>query len=331
MRLIQFEPTDGARAVGVVDGNSILTLNGTTTVRQLALDAIVAGRSLTEEVKVRGTGKAHDYDALMAEGRVLPPLDHEDPAHTVIAGTGLTHTGSAAARSQMHAKIAGAEAELNDSMRIFKWGVEGGKPAAGQAGVQPEWFYKGDGSIVSRPGQPLPMPDFAEDSGEEPEVVGLYVIAPDGTPWRVGFAVGNETTDHVTEKKNYLYLAHAKLRFCAYGPELFIGDLPPNLVGQVRILRDGETLWEKSFPTGEDNMCHSLANLEYHHFKYDQFLRPGDVHVQFMGTSVASFGDGIKTQVGDVFEISIPEFGRPLSNAISLVPSRNGLKPIKSL
>ncbi|MFN4209720.1 MAG: AraD1 family protein [Devosia sp.] len=331
MRLIQFEPTDGARAVGVVDGNSILTLNGTTTVRQLALDAIVAGRSLTEEVKVRGTGKAHDYDALMAEGRVLPPLDHEDPAHTVIAGTGLTHTGSAAARSQMHAKIAGAEAELNDSMRIFKWGVEGGKPAAGQAGVQPEWFYKGDGSIVSRPGQPLPMPDFAEDSGEEPEVVGLYVIAPDGTPWRVGFAVGNETTDHVTEKKNYLYLAHAKLRFCAYGPELFIGDLPPNLVGQVRILRDGATLWEKSFPTGEDNMCHSLANLEYHHFKYDQFLRPGDVHVQFMGTSVASFGDGIKTQVGDVFEISIPEFGRPLSNAISLVPSRNGLKPIKSL
>jgi hypothetical protein len=331
MRLIQFEPTDGARAVGVVDGNSILTLNGTTTVRQLALDAIVAGRSLTEEVKVRGTGKAHDYDALMAEGRVLPPLDHEDPAHTVIAGTGLTHTGSAAARSQMHAKIAGAEAELNDSMRIFKWGVEGGKPAAGQAGVQPEWFYKGDGSIVSRPGQPLPMPDFAEDSGEEPEVVGLYVIAPDGTPWRVGFAVGNETTDHVTEKKNYLYLAHAKLRFCAYGPELFIGDLPPNLVGQVRILRDGATLWEKSFPTGEDNMCHSLANLEYHHFKYDQFLRPGDVHVQFMGTSFASFGDGIKTQVGDVFEISIPEFGRPLSNAISLVPSRNGLKPIKSL
>ncbi|WIJ24523.1 hypothetical protein [Devosia sp. RR2S18] len=177
----------------------------------------------------------------------------------------------------------------------------------------------------------LPMPDFAEGSGEEPEVVGLYVIAPDGTPWRVGFAVGNETTDHVTEKKNYLYLAHAKLRFCAYGPELFIGDLPSNLVGNVRILRDGETLWEKSFPTGEDNMCHSLANLEYHHFKYDQFLRPGDVHVQFMGTSVASFGDGIKTQVGDVFEISIPEFGRPLSNAISLVPSKNGLNPIKSL
>ena len=27
-------------------------------------------------------------------------------------------------------------------------GLEGGKPAAGQVGAQPEWFYKGDGSIL---------------------------------------------------------------------------------------------------------------------------------------------------------------------------------------
>ena len=110
-----------------------------------------------------------------------------------------------------------------------------------------------------------------------------------------------------------------------------VGDLPGNLVGYVRILRDGKTLWEKPFPTGEENMCHSLANLEYHHFKYDQFLRPGDVHVQFMGTSVASFGDGIRTQDGDVFEISIPEFGKPLINAIKRVQSKNGLTPVKAL
>ncbi|KKB09125.1 AraD1 family protein [Devosia chinhatensis] len=331
MRLIQFERKDGTRAVGVVDGDTIQVVQNTETVRRLALDAIAAGRSLTDEVASRGTSGTEDYDTLLADGRVLPPLDHEDPAHCVIAGTGLTHIGSAAARGQMHAKIAGAEADLNDSMRMFKWGVEGGKPEDGKAGVQPEWFYKGDGSIVARPGQGLPMPDFAEDSGEEPEVVGLYVIADDGTPWRVGFAVGNETTDHVTEKKNYLYLAHAKLRFCAYGPELFVGDLPSDLTGHARIIRNGETVWEKSFPTGEDNMCHSLANLEYHHFKYDQFLRPGDVHVQFMGTSVASFGDGIKTEVGDVFEIGIPEFGRPLSNTIVMVPSRQGLKKINAL
>ena len=231
----------------------------------------------------------------------------------------------------MHEKIGGDENALNDSMRVFKWGVEGGKPPAGQAGVQPEWFYKGDGDIVVRPGETLPVPEFADDEGEEPEVVALYVIGADGSPYRVGFAVGNEATDHVNEKKTYLYLAHAKLRHCSYGPELFIGDLPNNLVGHARILRKGEVLWEKSFPTGEDNMCHSLANLEYHHFKYNQFLRPGDVHVQFLGTSVASFGDGIVTEEGDVFEISIPEFGKPLINAIKRVPSRQGLKPVKAL
>ncbi len=331
MRLIQFEPTDGMRAVGIVEGDTIRTVQGARSVREMALEAIAAGRSLSQEVEARGLGEAHDYAALIAARRVLPPLDHDDPAHCVVAGTGLTHIGSAAARSQMHAKIAGDENTLTDSMRIFKWGVEGGKPAPGTAGVQPEWFYKGDGSIVVRPWGDLPVPDFAEDEGEEPEVVGLYVISPDGQPHRVGFAVGNEATDHVTEKKNYLYLAHSKLRFCAYGPELFVGDLPGNLVGHARILRDGETIWEKPFPTGEDNMCHSLANLEYHHFKYDQFLRPGDVHVQFMGTSVASFGDGIRTQDGDVFEIGIPEFGRPLVNAIKRVVSKNGLKPVKAL
>lgn len=331
MRLIQFEPADGLRAVGIVEGDKVLTVKGTPSTRALALDAIAAGRTLAQEIAARGTGEAHDYEALIAANRVLPPLDHDDPAHCVVAGTGLTHIGSAAARSQMHEKIAGDEATLTDSMRVFKWGVEGGKPEPGKAGVQPEWFYKGDGSIIVRPGAPFPVPDFAEDEGEEPEVVGLYVIGQDGKPYRLGFAIGNEATDHVTEKKNYLYLAHSKLRFCAYGPELYVGDLPRNLMGHVRILRDGKTLWEKPFPTGEDNMCHSLANLEYHHFKYDQFLRPGDVHVQFMGTSVASFGDGIKTQDGDVFEISIPEFGKPLINAIKRVQSRNGLTPIKAL
>ena len=50
-----------------------------------------------------------------------------------------------------------------------------------------------------------------------------------------------------------------------------------HLDGISRIRRDGQVIWEKAFLSGEDNMCHSLDNLEYHHFKYAQFLRPGDV------------------------------------------------------
>lgn len=253
-------------------------------------------------------------------GECSRPLDHPDPAHCVIAGTGLTHIGSAASRSKMHtAASTGDEAEMNDSMRMFKWGLDGGKPANGQPGVQPEWFYKGDGTSVVRPGAALPVPEFADDEGEEPEIVGLYVIGDDGKPYRLGFAIGNEATDHVMEKKNYLYLAHSKLRASAFGPELRVGDLPSHIEGVVRIRRAGEVIWEKPFPTGEDNMSHSIANLEYHHFKYAQFLRPGDVHVQFLGTSVASFGDGVKTQDGDVFEIEIPEFGAPLINGTERV------------
>ena len=140
----------------------------------------------------------------------------------LVTGTGLSHLGSAEGRDKMHKDLAEAST-LTDSMRMFKLGLEGGKPGAGQEGVQPEWFYKGDGSVVAAPGKPLESPSFALDGGEEPEIVGLYLIGPDGTPWRIGFALGNEFSDHVTEKQNYLYLAHSKLRMCSLGPELLLG------------------------------------------------------------------------------------------------------------
>jgi len=318
MRLVQFEVNNGERRVGVVDGAQVREVQGAASVRELALAAIKAGVSLAQQVEGLGLGAGHDYAELLAELRILPPLDHPDPAHMLISGTGLTHLGSASARDKMHQQN-NDEATLTDTMRIFKWGVEGGKPAAGQAGVQPEWFYKGDGSIVVRPGAAFPLPPFAEDAGEEPEIGGLYVIGHDRKPYRVGFAVGNEFSDHVMERKNYLYLAHSKLRSCSFGPELRVGELPQHLAGSSRIIRNGEVLWEHEFLSGEANMCHSLENLEYHHFKYSQFLRPGDVHIHFFGTATLSFGDGIRTQPGDRFEISQAEFGAPLVNGIQPV------------
>ncbi|WP_029534143.1 AraD1 family protein [Pseudomonas asplenii] len=318
MRLVQFELSNGERRVGVVEDGQVREVQSAHTVRELALAAIEAGVDLRRQVESLGLGVSHDYTTLLAELRVLPPLDHPDPAHMLVTGTGLTHLGSAAARDKMHQQ-AGDESAMTDSLRIFKWGVDGGKPASGQAGVQPEWFYKGDGSIVVRPGQPFAVPAFAEDAGEEPEIGGLYVIGHDGKPYRLGFAVGNEFSDHVMERKNYLYLAHSKLRNCSYGPELRVGELPQHLVGSSRILRDGKVVWQGEFLSGEANMCHSLENLEYHHFKYSQFLRPGDVHIHFFGTATLSFAEGVRTQPGDVFEISQAEFGAPLINGIAVV------------
>jgi hypothetical protein len=75
-------------------------------------------------------------------------------------------------------------------------------------------------------------------------------------------------------------------------------------------------IWEKEFLTGEENMCHSLDNLEYHHFKYNQFLRPGDIHIHFFGSATLSFADGVQTRQGDEFEIEAGEFGMPLINSV---------------
>ena len=274
------------------------------------LDAFASGLAATPSIP---------YAALLKERRVLAPLTHADPARCLVSGTGLTHYGSATTRDQMHKKLA-AET-LSDSMQMFKWGVEGGRPAEGTGpGAQPEWFYKGDGDCVVACGQALPSPSFALDGGEEPEIVGLYLIAADGTPQRLGFAIGNEFSDHVTERKNYLYLAHSKLRCCAIGPELRTGAPPAHMEGASRIRRGGQIVWERPFVTGEANMCHSLANLEYHHFKYPAHRRPGDVHLHFFGTATVSFVDNIKVQAGDEFEIDLPALGAPLVNPLAIEP-----------
>jgi hypothetical protein len=206
-------------------------------------------------------------------------------------------------------------------MKMFKLGLDGGKPAGGGAGVQPEWFYKGDGSAVVAPGAALALPAFALDGGDEAEVVGLYVIASDGTPCRLGYALGNEFSDHAMERQNYLYLAHSKLRQCSFGPELRLGELQADVRGTVRVRRGNEVLWQREFLSGEANMSHSLDNLERHHFKYPGFRRPGDAHVHFFGASSISTADGIETKAGDVFEIESEEFGRPLVNPLAPSPA----------
>jgi hypothetical protein len=318
LRLAQLRSPGGSRIVVATRDGASRIVGGTDSVRELALAAVAAGRTLAEEIAARGEGDTVDLAAALAQGRVLSPIDHPDTSHLLVTGTGLTHLGSAEGRDKMHKDLADPS-KLTDSMRMFRMGLEGGRPAPGEEGVQPEWFYKGDGATIVAPGAPLPSPSFALDAGEEPEIAGLYVIGEDGTPWRVGFALGNEFSDHVTERQNYLYLAHSKLRASSIGPELLVGDLPRDVRGQSRIRRNGAVVWEKPFLTGEENMSHTLANLEGHHFKYALFRKPGDVHVHYFGTATLSVSDGFKTERGDVFEIEAQPFGLPLTNPIGSV------------
>ncbi len=293
-------------------GDSARLVPGFASTYELAKSAVEAGISLAAAIERRGAGDAVDLAALAAGGRLDCPVRHPDPAHMFLTGTGLTHTGSASARDSMHADTTG----MSDSMKMFRMGIEGGKPKPGEQGVQPEWFYKGTGVNAIAPGEALVSPSFALDGGEEPEIAGFYLIGEDGTAFRIGFSLANEFSDHVTEKINYLYLAHSKLRPASFGPELLVGELPDHVTGASRILRDDKVIWEKPFLSGEGNMSHTIANLEYHHFKYDLFRQPGDLHVHMFGTATLSFADGIKTQDGDVFEVSATQFGLALSNPL---------------
>ena len=320
MNLMQFLDENGQRAVGLVEDKEVRVIAGPVSVYDIALAALTAGKTLSETIATTSLGQAQSRDVILAEGRGLAPIDHPDPAHLYVTGTGLTHLGSASTRDAMHKanQQAAADTPLTDSMKMFRMGLEGGKPKPGEIGVQPEWFYKGNGFAVAAPGRPIPSPAFAKDAGEEPEIAGIYVIDQQGQPRRLGFALANEFSDHVTERVNYLYLAHSKLRACSFGPELKVGDLPRNVSGMSRILRGGKVIWEKPFLSGEDNMSHTIANLEHHHFKYGIFRNPGDVHVHMFGTATLSFADGVKTEAGDVFEIEEAQFGAPLRNPIEI-------------
>jgi hypothetical protein len=322
LRLLQHLGDDGTRSVIAATNDGAAFVTGVDSVRALAERAIADGSDLAAAVAACGTGASVDIAAELAAGRLLSPIDHVDPAHLIMTGTGLTHLGSAEGRDKMHRAAADAEKQT-DSMRMFLEGVEGGKPATGERGQQPEWFYKGDGSGLVAPGAALTMPDFAEDGGEEPELAGIYLISPDGTPFRLGLCLANEFSDHITERHNYLWLAHSKLRQASLGPELLVGTPPQHIEGMSRIHRDGALLWEKPFLSGEANMSHNIANLEAHHFKYDLFRRPGDVHVHFFGTATLSFADGVKTREGDVFEIEAAPFTLPLRNRLTKAAPRS--------
>ena len=262
-------------------------------------------------------------------GDCCSPIDHPaEPARCLVSGTGLTHLGSAKNRQAMHSV---GEAEMTDSMKMFRWGVEGGKPAPGKVGTAPEWFYKGSGTILRAHNEPLEVPAFAEDGGEEAEIAGVYFVGANGTPRRIGMAIGNEFSDHKFEKKNYLNLAGSKLRTCSLGPEIVIDPEFRSVPGKVAILRGGKVMWSQEILTGEDEMCHSLANIEHHHFKFASHRRPGDLHVHYFGACSLSFGAGVKLLDGDVMDISFAGFGRPLRNPLQIVHSKDTLIAVKSL
>jgi hypothetical protein len=300
------------------------------SVYALANAAIDSATPLAQAATAALSEEVLDYDPIYSGDspwRILPAIDHPEPSRCLVSGTGLSHIRSAANRQAMHA----ADEQVTDSMRMYQWGVDGGRPAPGQIGVSPEWFYKGTGATLRAHNEPLAVPPYAEDGGEEPEIAGVYLIDREGRPRRIGMAAGNEFSDHLFEKRNYLYLAGSKLRAAAIGPELAIDAKFDRVTGDVAIERGATIVWTKRLQTGESVMCHSLANIEHHHFKFEPHRQPGDVHVHFFGADAFSFGEGIRLADGDVMRISFEGFGRPLRNPLRAAAAPDSLVKVEAI
>jgi hypothetical protein len=330
-RLVQIQ-NGPDRRVALVEEPRLRLLADAASVYDLADSALTARKTLTALVAERATRELVDYEAVYrgeSTWRLLPPIDHPvEPTRCLVSGTGLTHLGSARDRQAMH--TTGHE-ELTDSMRMFRSGLEGGRPEPGRIGIAPEWFYKGSGTILRAHGEPLEVPPYAEDGGEEAEVAGLYLIDAEGRPRRVGMAAGNEFSDHRFERKNYLNLAGSKLRTCSLGPELVVDPVFDSVLGRVALERAGRPLWSKEIRTGEAEMSHSLQNIEHHHFKFEAHRRAGDLHVHFFGAYGLSFGDGVELADGDVMEVRFEGFGRPLRNPVSVSRAADSLLTVRPL
>ena len=319
MKIIQFIKNNKCN-VGIVENEEVSIIENYDISYDLFREAINTDTPVENLVEENRSTEKLSFTDIYNSNQLLPPITHPDPAHFYVTGTGLTHLGSADSRNKMHAT---KDEEMTDSMKMFKIGLEGGKPNQGEMGAQPEWFYKGNGENVSGPTENIYIPSFSLDGSEEPEVVGVYMINEKEEVVRIGYSIGNEFSDHVMEKQNYLYLAHSKLRQCSFGPEINLGNIPAEVKGMSKVIRDSKVIWEKEFLSGENNMSHSIENLERHHFKYDIFRKPGDLHIHYFGTATLSFADGIKTQENDVFEITSNVNSMPLKNSLKKQKSNN--------
>jgi len=333
MRVVQLHHRTHGRSVALVNEPMLQRIESAKSVLQLVEIAVQRDVTMEAIIQELGYGEKLAYDNIYdgkSDWQLLPCFDHpEEPLKCMLSGTGLTHKASAENRQKMH-DAASAE-NLTDSMRMYLIGLENGKPDNGEIGAQPEWFYKGNGSVLRGHRSHLDVPAYAEDGGEEPEIAGIYYCDSRGIPYRIGFAAANEFSDHVMERRNYLYLAPSKIRHCAIGPELVVGEIFDDISGNVQILRSGRTIWSKEIRTGEMNMAHSLNNLEYHHFKYENHRQPGMAHIHFFGADAFSFGEGVTLKDGDEMQVSWERMGRALKNTIRIDNSAPALVPIKSL
>ncbi|HEY0705882.1 MAG TPA: hypothetical protein VGG33_03750, partial [Polyangia bacterium] len=255
-------------------------LQDVESVYELALETMESNRSLAEVVATYVGTEAVDLGELERGARLLPPIEHPVPTRCWIT--------------------AGSGPEVR-----FDEGPE----------VPSRWSFRGNGSTLVGAGQPLAMPAFARGALPSPAVAGVYVIAEDGTPCQVGWALAHAIVD-----PGFLVgpgTGHACLRPTSLGPELLLGELPGEIGGAARVLRGEAVIAEHPLPLGDEAMSRPIAELAREHFRYATHRRPGDVHVHVFGTGQPTPPQPA-AQPDDLFELAVPALGHPLRNRLTV-------------
>src|SRR5947207_15949815 len=141
LRLVQLQHPHHGRRVAIVDEPQLRLIARHTSAYALAEAAIAAQRRIADVIEETPERIAYDdVDDGKSDWKLLPACDHPaEPARCLVSGTGLTHNASAASRDAMHAGGAAHTPEHpTDSMKMYRSGVQGGRPARGQIGAMPE-------------------------------------------------------------------------------------------------------------------------------------------------------------------------------------------------
>jgi hypothetical protein len=120
MFLSQIRAEDGTVQVVARDGTEAYVICDCASSYALAADCADRNIPLKQRIGELGLGPAVDVAGALAEGRVLPPILHPDPAQMIVSGDAMLGGGAANA---------------------------------------PDWLFKGDGRAIGAPGLDLVVAD----------------------------------------------------------------------------------------------------------------------------------------------------------------------------
>ena len=210
----------------------------------------------------------------------------------------------------------GGEAMVSGFMRTHRSKFDS-EPRAGEPFVAPNWFFKGFGSWLRVPGQPLVVPEQPVALIEEPEIMLVYVNDAEGAPHYAGYTFGNDLCDIGLHRRNPGWNPYCKLCDTAVAPLLFLGAPPSVVYGETVIERAGEAAWRGKFECGQDALYFRVKDMAEHLFGYPAVRRPGMVNYVLLGADEASFHQGFRIADGDRIVINVLSHGVKLANEVS--------------